>query len=190
MKKIILFALLLLCMVSISTTPYFAQEGSEIRDTTIRELGINDKYNGISKGVKIVLSYDFRKSAFIGSVENMTTKTIENISIRVILSSGLSLESTVIKNFLPGDRKNIILNDNGQMFNWWIAHATKGSEYSGSHTKSSENNDNKTYKNENYHIERSMEDVHKGELSTEDIKDAQKSTQDIRDAKKKSDDIK
>ena len=67
------------------------------RDPTRGGLGtvLHEIANDISKGVKIVLSYDHRKSAFIGSAENMTSKTIENISIRVILSSGLSLEPTV-----------------------------------------------------------------------------------------------
>lgn len=156
-----------------------AQENPESKDTEVSQLGINDTYDGVTKGVRVILSYAHNTSMFVGSVENITSELIEATSLQVLLSNGSSLGPTVLYELEPGNKRKIEFNDEGQMFNWWIAHTTLGDRGQ----KDSYDIDSKSgqiYKTEvGDHNERTSEDINRDRKPTEATSNINRSTDDV-----------
>lgn len=93
---------------------------------------LSETYNKVRKGVRLILSYDKASSSFIGTVENVTNKTIKSVRVEVHLSNGTELGPTGPINLKPGKKASVKLSTAGQSFSWWKAHAEAGSsEHSG-----------------------------------------------------------
>jgi len=100
-------------------------EGGEGEETGPRiELdGIHDE---VRKGSRLVLSFDRESSSFIGTVENLTEKTLTKVRIEVHLSNGTELGPTEPINLAPGKKAEVKLLAEDQTFEWWKAHAEVG----------------------------------------------------------------
>ena len=99
-----------------------AGEGEEA-GLRISKDGTHDE---IRKGVRLILSYDNKTSSFIGTVENVTEKTISRVRVEVHLSNGKELGPTKSINLAPGEKEDVKLSAEGQSFSWWKAHAEAG----------------------------------------------------------------
>ncbi len=89
-------------------------------------LAINDTYNAVRNGVRLILSYDSTSSAFAGTVENVIEQTVSAVRVEVHLSNGTELGPTERKDLAPGEKVAVKLSTEGQDFDWWKAHAEAG----------------------------------------------------------------
>ena len=96
---------------------------SEETGPRISKDGTHDE---VRKGVRLILSFDNESSSFIGTVENVTEKTISRVRVEVHLSNGKELGPTEPINLAPGKKVDVKLSAEGQPFKWWKAHAETG----------------------------------------------------------------
>ncbi len=89
-------------------------------------LAIDDTYNVVRNGVRLILSYDSTSSAFVGTVENVIEQTVSAVRVEVHLSNGTELGPTVRNDLEPGEKVPVKLSTEGQDFDWWKAHAESG----------------------------------------------------------------
>jgi hypothetical protein len=99
-----------------------AEEGEEAG----AKISLDETYDEVRKGVRLILSFDNEISSFIGTLENVTEKTVSRVRVEVHLSSGIELDSTGPIDLAPGKKVDIGLSAEGQSFNWWKAHAEVG----------------------------------------------------------------
>ena len=90
------------------------------------KLALTDTYDQVHNGVRLVLAYHNASSSFIGSVENVTDKTIKKVRVEVHLSTGVELEPTERQDLAPGEKAGIKIEATGHVFEWWKAHAETG----------------------------------------------------------------
>ena len=99
------------------------EEGEESGE----KLALTDTYNHVRKGVRLVLAFHNASSSFIGSIENVTDKTIKSVRVEVHLSTGVELGPTERKDLAPGEKSGVKLEAKGHVFEWWTTHAESGS---------------------------------------------------------------
>lgn len=96
--------------------------------------------NDVKKGIKLILKYDESVSAFVGTVENISTKVIKKVRVEVHLSNGVELGPTKRIKLVPGEKADIRLSAENQIFKTWSTHAECGnSEHS--HGENGENHE-------------------------------------------------
>ncbi len=89
-------------------------------------LAIDDTYNAVRNGVRLILRYDSTSSAFVGTVENVIEQPVSAVRVEVHLSNGTELGPTERKDLEPGEKVAVKLSTEGQDFDWWKAHAETG----------------------------------------------------------------
>jgi hypothetical protein len=98
-------------------------------------IAIDDTYDAVRRGVRLILAYDSTSSAFVGTVENVIDETVSAVRVEVHLSNGTELGPTERNDLAPGEKTAVKLSAEGQEFDWWKAHAEsgEGEEHSGEH---------------------------------------------------------
>lgn len=100
-------------------------EGVEGEETGPR-ISLDGTHDEVRKGSRLILAFDKESSSFIGTVENVSEKTISRVRIEVHLSNGTELGPTEPVNLEPGKKIDVKLSAEGQSFEWWKAHAEVG----------------------------------------------------------------
>ncbi|MFC2157465.1 FxLYD domain-containing protein [Acidobacteriota bacterium] len=90
------------------------------------QIGLDGTHDEVRKGVRLILSFDSESSSFVGTVENVSEKTVSNVRIEVHLSNGVELGPTESVDLAPGKKIEVKLTAVDQTFTWWIAHAEAG----------------------------------------------------------------
>jgi len=108
-----------------------AEHRSREEEESGEKLSLTDTFDHVRNGVRLVLAFHNASSAFIGSVENVTEKTIKNVRVEVHLSNGKELGPTEPRDLAPGEKAGIRIDAAGQVFEWWKAHAESGSSEHG-----------------------------------------------------------
>jgi hypothetical protein len=104
-------------------THVHGQEGEESGE----KLALTDTYDQTHHGVRLVLAYHNASSSFVGTIENVTDKTIKEVRVEVHLSTGVELGPTVRRDLAPGEKAGIKIEAKGHVFEWWTAHPETGS---------------------------------------------------------------
>ncbi len=91
------------------------------------QIGLDGTHNEVRKGVRLILSFDSGSSSFVGTVENVSEKTVPKVRVEVHLSNGKELGPTKPVNLAPGKKIKVKLSAVDQTFTWWKAHAEAGS---------------------------------------------------------------
>ncbi len=99
-----------------------AEEGEEAGP----RISIDGTQDEVRKGARLILSFDDESSSFIGTVENVTGKTLSRVRVEVHLSNGIELGPTEPIDLAPGKKVKVRLPAEGPSFNWWKAHAEVG----------------------------------------------------------------
>ena len=89
-------------------------------------LAVEDSYDTMRNGVRLILSYEKNSSNFIGVVENVSSETIKSVRVEVHLSNGTELGPTTPVDLAPGKKEIVKLSAEGQTFEWWKAHPEAG----------------------------------------------------------------
>ena len=132
-KHGILFMVFAIVVVVINAC---ASDGGAI-DTGEEESGaqlvLNETYDAIRNGARLVLNYDKQSNTFIGYVENSTDKPLVRVRVEVHLSNGDELGPTTPVDLDPGERVDISLAATTGDFDGWTAHPEVGGREGGEH---------------------------------------------------------
>lgn len=94
-------------------------------------LALNETYDAVRNGARLVLVYDANNNSFIGTVENTTETTLERVRVEVHLSNGKELGPTTPADLGPGQKREVKLQATTRDFDGWTAHPEVGrSEHS------------------------------------------------------------
>ena len=100
-------------------------------------LALDETYDAVRGGARLILSYDAASKAFTGTMENTTGSVLSNVRIEVHLSNGTELGPTTPVDMAPGEVLPVNLLATQASFTGWIAHAEvgggEGSQSGGEH---------------------------------------------------------
>lgn len=94
-------------------------------------LTLDQTYDTVRKGARLILNYDAATNAFVGTVDNTTNATLTRVRIEVHLSNGIELGPTTPVDLAHGQIVDVILPATGQSFDGWAPHAEVGPSTSG-----------------------------------------------------------
>lgn len=90
------------------------------------EFTLDEQYDKVRNGARLILAYDAQTNSFKGTVENTTNETLEQVRVEVHLSNGKELGPTPSGDLAPGEIRAIELAATSTGFNGWTAHAEVG----------------------------------------------------------------
>ena len=90
------------------------------------ELALNENYDNVRNGARLMLAYDAQSDTFKGTVENTTDKTLKQVRVEVHLSNGTELGPTTPVDLAPGEKRVIELTATSKDFDGWTAHPEVG----------------------------------------------------------------
>ena len=99
-------------------------EGGEESGT---EYPLDATYDRVRNGARLILAYDAESNAFVGTVANTTSETLERVRIEVHLSNGKELGPTTPADLGPGEKIDVKLTATSTDFDGWNAHPEVGS---------------------------------------------------------------
>ncbi|MDA7510130.1 hypothetical protein N8612_00505 [Verrucomicrobia bacterium] len=102
-------------------------EGRGESEETGTELKLTDIYTKTKNGAQVTLKYDKRSHSFVGTVKNVTQKSLERVRVEIHLSNGIELGPTKPVNLAAGKSMPVKLAAKGKAFVGWSAHAELGS---------------------------------------------------------------
>ena len=79
-----------------------SENGSEGGEEGGRMLALDETFDEVRKGARLILSYNAGANEFSGTVENTTSATLEQVRVEVHLSNGVELGPTTPQD-LPAD---------------------------------------------------------------------------------------
>ena len=110
-----------------------AENGSDGGEEGGSMLALEETFDEVRKGARLVLRYDAGAGAFIGRVENTTDATLEQVRVEVHLSNGVELGPTEPVDLPAGETHSVTLDAAGQTFTGWVPHAEVGPQSGGEH---------------------------------------------------------
>ena len=102
-----------------------AKHGEESEESGT-QYALNQTYNKVRNGARLILAYDAKSNAFKGTVENTTGKTLKQVRVEVHLSNGTELGPTTPADLGPGEKRSIKLKATSRKFEKWSAHPEVG----------------------------------------------------------------
>ena len=96
------------------------------------ELALDEPYDNVRNGARLILAYDAQTNSFKGTVENTTNETLKQVRVEVHLSNGKELGPTTPGDLAPGEKREILLTATSTDFDRWTAHPEVGEGEHGS----------------------------------------------------------
>ena len=118
--------ILVLALVGCQDSHSHEHEHGEAGEESGTQLALNETYDEVRAGARLVLSYDSTATAFTGRVENTTDATLKQVRVEVHLSNGTELGPTTPVDLAPGQATDVVLPAAGQSFTSWSAHPEVG----------------------------------------------------------------
>ena len=132
--RIVLAAIVLVLAISIingcsrMTEQHTTEEGEE----SGTELALNETYDKVRNGARLILAYNAQSNSFEGTVENTTAETLKRVRVEVHLSNGKELGPTPSADLAPGEKRDVQLIATSTDFDGWTAHPEVGEGEHGS----------------------------------------------------------
>ena len=101
------------------------EHGAE-REESGTEYTLNQTYDNVRDGARLILSYDKQTNAFIGIVVNTTEQTLERVRVEIHLSKGIELGPTTPVDLKPGEKREVKLSVTSRSFKKWSAYVEVG----------------------------------------------------------------
>ena len=95
-------------------------------------LVLDETFDSIRSGARLILNYDAPSNSFKGTVENTTEGVLAGVRVEVHLSNGAELGPTPPTDMAPGEVLSIHLPATQASFTGWTAHAEVGTGGEGS----------------------------------------------------------
>ena len=99
---------------------------SEDGEESGAELALNETYDQVRNGARLILAYDAQTNAFKGTVENTTDETLKQVRVEVHLSNRKELGPTPAADLAPGEKREVQLIATSTDFDGWTAHPEVG----------------------------------------------------------------
>ena len=119
------------CLVALTgcsqTNNALIGEGSEGGEESGNQLALDETYDYVRNGVRLILNYNAQNNTFEGTIENTTDQTIDDVRVEIHLSNGTELGPTPNVDLTPGEKKSVELLATTQSFTGWTPHAEVGS---------------------------------------------------------------
>ena len=100
-------------------------EGGEESGT---QYALDENYDVVRAGARLILSYDEASNVFTGTVENTTADTLTRVRVEVHLSNGIELGPTTPLDLAPGQTAPVTLPASSEAFESWSAHPEVGQD--------------------------------------------------------------
>lgn len=130
---IVLTAIIISCSSDLGTGENHDENehnSGEANEESGTALALNETYDVVRKGARLILAYDSRSNSFIGTVENTTGDTLTQVRVEVHLSNGTELGPTTPVNLPPGEKVDVTLPSTNQTFEGWTPHTEVGADNS------------------------------------------------------------
>lgn len=89
-------------------------------------LALDETYDFVRKGARLILRYDAESNAFVGTVQNTTEGALNRVRVEVHLSNGTELGPTTPVDLAPGESVDVSLGATVEPFTGWTPHAEVG----------------------------------------------------------------
>ena len=89
-------------------------------------LTLDETYDGVRNGARLIIGYDAEANAFVGTVQNVTDGTLSRVRVEVHLSNGTELGPTTPVDLAPGETVRVTLPATDEPFRHWTAHPESG----------------------------------------------------------------
>ncbi len=117
-------------MTGESQTEHTGAENTEAASDDGEESGeslaLDETYDVIRKGARLILRYNDENNSFVGTVQNTTESTLINVRVEVHLSNGTELGPTTPVDLSPGESAEVSLAATEEPFTGWTPHAEVG----------------------------------------------------------------
>ncbi len=100
--------------------------GGEEGSGAANMLALDETFDIVRAGARLVLSYDAPSNSFKGTVENTTNGVLDQVRIEVHLSNGTELGPTTPRDMAPGEVVSIDMPATAASFTGWTPHAEVG----------------------------------------------------------------
>ena len=90
------------------------------------QYALDDIYDEVRAGARLIVSYDPGSNTFTGTVENVTSGTLMRVRVEVHLSNGIELGPTTPVDLSPGEVAGVTLEASSKPFATWSAHPEVG----------------------------------------------------------------
>ena len=101
-------------------------ESGEEGEESGTQYKLNETFDQVRAGARLILTYDSTSNAFTGTVENTTNATLSRVRVEVHLSNGIELGPTTPVDLASGQVHEINLPASSQPFESWSAHPEVG----------------------------------------------------------------
>ena len=101
-------------------------ESGEDGEESGTEYGLEDAYDEVRAGARLMLSYDSDSNTFTGTVENTTESKLNRVRVEVHLSNGIELGPTTPVDLASGESADVMLRGSSLAFETWSAHPEVG----------------------------------------------------------------
>jgi hypothetical protein len=89
-------------------------------------LTLDQTYDMVRNGARLIMGYDAQRNSFVGTVENTTNSTLRRVRVEVHLSNGVELGPTTPVDLAPGEKVDVALPATDQAIDGWTPHAEVG----------------------------------------------------------------
>jgi hypothetical protein len=131
-----------------------SEQGVEEGEESGTEYALNETYDQVRNGARLILAYNVQSNAFIGTVENTTDKTLKQVRVEVHLSNGIELGPTTPVNIEPRRKRDVKLIATNKDFDRWTAHPEVGSSERGHAERDGEHDQESRSEHNEEHRER------------------------------------
>ena len=97
--------------------------GSEEGEESGALLALDETYDTVRKGARLILNYDAGTNSFVGTVSNTTGETLRRVRVEVHLSNGTELGPTTPVDLTSGEMTEVTLSATAEPFTGWTPHA-------------------------------------------------------------------
>ena len=89
-------------------------------------LTLDKTYDVVRLGARLILAYSAEDNAFVGTVQNTTDETLQQVRVEVHLSNGVELGPTTPQDLESGRTVEVALSAEAQEFDGWSPRAEVG----------------------------------------------------------------
>jgi hypothetical protein len=134
LKQTLLVAILFISAIASSACSSITinNEDQSLEESGI-VLALDETYDQVRNGARLVLAFDAESNSFEGHVENTTDGILKQVRVEVHLSNGVELGPTTPTDLVPGESIELTLKATTSSFDGWTAHPEVGEGESGEH---------------------------------------------------------
>lgn len=107
------------------------ESGSDDGEESGESLALDETYDFVRKGARLILRYDAESNSFVGTVQNTTESALNSVRVEVHLSNGTELGPTTPVDLAPSQLVEVSLAATEEPFTGWTPHAEVGTDEHG-----------------------------------------------------------